>query len=275
MSTFDAGHLVRLPLRFRTDRPLLVGVVHLAALPGSPRYDGSLESVLEAAARDARALAEGGADAIVVENFGDRPFRAHRVDAETVASMALAALACRSAAPELPLGVNVLRNDARSALGLVAVGPASFLRVNVHTGVAVADQGLLHGRADVTLRERSRLGLDCPLLVDVHVKHALPLGGGDLVDAARDAHERGLADALVLSGAATGSAPDPVDLERVRRALPEARLVLGSGLTEANAARFRPLVAAAICGTALKRDGRVDQPVDPERVARMRAGFAS
>jgi membrane complex biogenesis BtpA family protein len=262
--------LDRHPLTFAPGRVLLIGVVHLTPLPGAPGHAGSLARVLDLAAADAQALAEGGADAILVENFGDRPFRAERVDPETIGAMSLALVACRHAAPHLPLGVNVLRNDARAALGIAAATPASFVRINVHTGVAVADQGLLSGRADETLRERGRLGLDCPLLCDVHVKHATPLGGGDLVDAARDASERGLADALVLSGVATGHAPTAEALQRVRRALPDARLVLGSGLDLENAARFRPLLDAAICGTALKREGRVELPVESERVARLR-----
>lgn len=246
-----------------------IGVVHLHPLPGSPGYAGDLEGVLDAAAEDARALARGGAHGAIVENFGDRPFRPGRVDPETVAAMARALERCREAAPDLPLGANVLRNDGRSALGLVAAGAASFVRINVHTGAAVTDQGLIEGRADETLRTRVALAPACPLLCDVHVKHAVPLCGGDLVQAALDTYERGMADALILTGSGTGHAPDPDPIQRVRRALPEAPLFLGSGFSVENAGRFREHLDGAIVGTATKRDGRVDAPVDPERVARL------
>jgi uncharacterized protein len=254
----------------RGPRPLLVGVVHLLALPGAPRHAGGMEPVLERARRDAAALAGGGADALLVENFGDAPFFAGRVPAETVAAMALALAAVCAAAPGLPVGVNVLRNDARSALGLCAGGGASFLRINVHTGAAVTDQGLIEGRAAETLRERARLAPAALILADVHVKHAQPLGGGDLCEAAAEAFERGLADALIVTGQRTGSPPDPADLARVRARLPQAPLLVGSGLTAENAALLLRSADGAIVGTALKEGGRVDAPVDRERVALLR-----
>lgn len=253
--------------------PAFIGVVHLVPLPGSPRYAGSMSAVLEAARYDAAALAEGGAHALIVENFGDAPFFAERVPPETVAAMALALRHVAKAAPALAIGANVLRNDARAALALCATTPASFLRVNVHTGTMVTDQGPVTGRAAETLRERERLAPDARLFADVHVKHAQPLAPERLADAARDAHERGLADALIVSGAATGDATSTRALLEVREAVPGARLLVGSGLDEANAAELLGIADGAIVGTALKEGGDVARPVDVERVRRMRALF--
>ncbi|MFT5462286.1 MAG: membrane complex biogenesis BtpA family protein, partial [Planctomycetota bacterium] len=158
----DLGAHNALRDRLRNKRPLLIGVVHLRALPGSPGAAGRpaeaiMAEVLMAAEIDARALLEGGADGIVVENFGDAPFFASAVPPETVAAMAIAVKSVTAAAPGLPVGVNVLRNDARSALGLCAVTGASFLRVNVHVGAMVTDQGLLTGQAAETMRSRAAL----------------------------------------------------------------------------------------------------------------------
>src|SRR5688500_2043902 len=104
----------------RRGKPLLIGVVHLWPTPGAPRFSGDMEAVLERAAADARSLADGGCDALIVENFGDVPFFRGAVPPETTAAMALAIAAVRRSAPKLVLGVNVLRNDARAALGLCA-----------------------------------------------------------------------------------------------------------------------------------------------------------
>lgn len=246
-------------------RPFLIGVVHLAATPGSPRFSGALGPLLEAAVRDAEALTEGGCHALIVENFGDVPFHPTVVPAETVATLALA-LECVGGVTDLPVGVNVLRNDARAALGLCATGLASFLRVNVHTGQMVTDQGPVCGRAAETLRERGRLCPEATLLADVHVKHATPPAGERLEDAARDAALRGLADALVVSGAATGAAPDPERVERVRAAVPGVPLLIGSGLSSTNAQALLAHADGAIVGTAVKEEGRVERPVDPARV---------
>ena len=215
--------------------PTLVGVVHLAPLPGAPRFAGSMHDVLERAAADAQALASGGCDALVVENFGDVPFFAQRVPPETVAAIARAVERVSAVASGRPVGVNVLRNDARAAIGICAATGASFVRVNVHTGAAATDQGIVEGRAAETLRERARLAPGVKLLADVHVKHARPLDAQSIGQAARDAVRRGLADALIVTGDATGHPPSAALLREVREA-ESAPLFVGSGLDPDRAA---------------------------------------
>lgn len=251
------------------DRPrAVIGMVHLRALPGSPRWDGDMGAVVRAALDDARALAEGGADALVVENYGDVPFTAGRVDAASVAGMAVAIAEIRRQL-SLPVGVNVLRNDVRSALGVAAASGAHFVRVNVHVGAVAADQGVIQSEAHDTLRYRRLLGLDIRILADVQAKHGVPLGPVRIEQEARDCWERGLADALVVSGVATGEPTSMSDLKRVRGAVPEAPLLVGSGATPETVAELLSVADAVIVGTSLKRDGRVANPVDVERVRRL------
>ena len=163
----------------------VIGMVHLRALPGSPRWDGDMPALLRAALDDARALAEGGADALLVENHGDVPFTARRVDAATVAGMAVAIAEIRRALP-LPIGVNVLKNDVRSALAVAAATGARFVRVNVHVGAVATDQGIIESDAHDTLRYRRLLGVDVAILADVQAKHGLPLAPMPIEQEARD-----------------------------------------------------------------------------------------
>jgi uncharacterized protein len=245
---------------------LLVGMVHLAPLPGSPRWGGSLEAVVERAVADARALAEGGFHACLVENLGDAPFTPGRVDPATVAAMAVAVTAVRRAVA-CPIGVNVLKNDAQAALAVAAATGAAFIRVNVHIGAVVGDQGLIQGDAYATLRYRRLLGTETRLFVDVGGKHAVPLAPVELEALARDAAERGLADALVVSGPATGQATDPGDVKRVRAVVPEHPLLVGSGVTPETIGGLLSQADGVIVGTGLKKDGRTRNPVDRDRVA--------
>ena len=104
----------------------------------------------------------------------------------------------------LPVGVNVLRNDAEAALAVAAAAGGRFIRVNVHVGSMFTDQGLLTGEAYKTLRKREALGLPVLILADVMVKHATPPPGLTLESAARDCWFRGLADALIVTGSETG-----------------------------------------------------------------------
>jgi membrane complex biogenesis BtpA family protein len=254
-------------------RPALVGVVHLLPTPGAPRFGGSFEAVLERALSDARALVENGCDALVVENFGDAPFHPERVPPETVAALALAVHAVRAVAGARPVGVNVLRNDARAALGVAAVTGAAFVRVNVHAGAAVTDQGLVQGRAHETLRERERLAPGVAVLADAEVKHATSLARATLGDAVRDLVQRALADGVIVSGSATGRPPEAERVREARAAAGAAWVLVGSGLDADNAAALLAHATGAIVGTALKRDGVVTSPVDPERVRRMRRAF--
>jgi uncharacterized protein len=248
---------------------MVIGVVHVLPLPGAPRWDGDFGAVLDRARADLLALATGGVDAAIIENFGDVPFRAGAVDPETVAALARVVTELRPLTP-LPLGVNVLRNDAAAALAVAAVcaGPGAFIRVNVHSGAMVTDQGVIAGQADRTLRRRRELGADVAILADVLVKHAVPLGNWTIEDAARDAAERGLADALIVTGAGTGQATDLADVRRVRAALPEAIVLVGSGVTAATVAETLTVADGVIAGTALKVSGVTTAPVDAERVRR-------
>ncbi|MDM7914405.1 MAG: BtpA/SgcQ family protein, partial [Candidatus Eisenbacteria bacterium] len=176
-------------------RPLLFGMVHLGPLPGSPRDPEDFEATLRAASADLDALVGGGADGAIVENFGDAPFLPDAVPPVTVAAMTVAAARLRAQAPgAFLLGVNVLRNDAAAALSIAAVTGASCIRVNVHLGAAVTDQGILRGRADETLRLRRALGRPVAIFADVDVKHAAPVAARPVEEEALDLVERGLAD---------------------------------------------------------------------------------
>ena len=251
---------------FQRHHKVLIGVVHLGPLPGSPRWRGDVESVIEFAVKDARAYERGGADALFIENFGDVPFTKGPVATETVAAMAAAGRAIRQAV-KLPIGFNVLRNDARAALALCAVCGGAFIRVNVHIGAMLTDQGLLEGSAYETLRYRQRVYPQAQIFADVHVKHAVPLGNWTIEDAARDTVERGLADALIVSGAGTGLEADIADVERVRRTAPATKVLLGSGVTLENVRDFLPIADGFIVGSSLKLRGKLSNPVDPKRIA--------
>ena len=247
----------------------LIGMVHLQPLPGSPRWQGSMARVIEAALADAQALVEGGIGALLVENFGDAPFAAGRVEAATVAGVTAVAAEIRRAFAETPLGVNVLKNDARAALAVAAAVGGRFIRVNVHAGAVVADQGIVETDAYHTLRDRRLLGAEARIFADVGGKHAVPLVPVELEQAARDLVHRGLADALVVSGPATGQATPLADVKRVRSAVPDVPVLVGSGVTAETVAELLSVADGAIVGTAVKRGDDVRNPVDRGRVERL------
>jgi membrane complex biogenesis BtpA family protein len=247
----------------------LIGMVHLPPLPGSPRWEGSMSAVVAAALDDARALVEGGMDALLLENYRDAPFTAGRVEAATVAAMAVAAAAIRDALPRTPLGISVLKNDGRSALAIACATEAAFIRVSVHAGAVVADQGIVQSDAYHVLRDRRLLAADVEIFADVQGKHAVALAPMDVEHEARDLVHRGLADALVVNGKATGEATPLAEVKRVRGAVPSVPLLVGSGVTPETVGELLSVADAAIVGTSVKRDGDVRKPVDAARVRRL------
>ncbi len=258
----------------------LIGVIHLPALPGDPGYrEGGFASAFARARADADALVAGGVAALIVENFGSAPFvkgcAGDRIPPHQAAALARVCAEARQFG--VPVGVNCLRNDAHTALGIAAACELDFIRVNVHTGAYVTDQGLIEGEAAATLRYRDALGIGsrCEIWADVLVKHAAPLAPLDAETATHDCLDRGLADAVIVSGAATGAPVDVALLRSVRAAAGARPVLIGSGLTPANA---KPLLAhadAAIVGTYVKRDGLVGNPVDPARVRALVAAITN
>lgn len=220
-----------------------------------------MTAVVDAAVADATLLSDVGFGGIMVENFGDAPFFADDVPKATVAAMTRAVGAV-VAAVDVPVGVNVLRNDAAAALAVAVAAGASMIRVNVLSGTMYTDQGVIEGRAASVARERSALGWDGLLLADVFVKHAVPPAGLTLVQAARDLAERSGADAIVVSGTGTGEAVDLADARVVRRAAPDLPVVIGSGATVDTIATLLEEADAAIVGTAIKVGGVTTNPVD-------------
>lgn len=251
---------------FQTSNPI-IGVVHLLPLPTSPRWGGSLKTVVDRAEQEAAALAAGGVDGVIIENFFDAPFAKAQVDPAVVSAISLIIQRVMNLVT-LPIGINVLRNDAHSALAIAACSGAQFIRVNVLTGVMATDQGLIEGQAHQLLRYRRELGSDIKILADVLVKHARPLGSPNLTTAVRETIERGLADGVILSGWTTGSPPSLEDLELAMDAANGTPVFIGSGADWQNIPTLIQAADGAIVASSLKRHGQIDQPVDPIRVSR-------
>lgn len=251
-----------------TPIPRLVGMIHLGPLPGAPRFEGSMTKVVKAAVSDAAVLVDAGFPALMVENFGDAPFFADRVPPETIAGFTRAVVAI-AAETDVVVGVNVLRNDALAALGIAAVTGARMIRVNVLTGTMYTDQGPIVGRSASVVRTRQTLCPDVELWADVMVKHATPPPGANIGQMAADTRFRGMADAIIVSGSGTGSAPDLHAASKVRSAVGEdTRLVIGSGASPENLPDLVTVADTVIVGSSLKVDGHATNRVDPGRAAR-------
>jgi len=253
---------------FGTQQPI-IGVVHLLPLPGSPRWDGQIEPICQRAEQEAVALMTGGIDGIIVENFFDAPFKKDRLDPATVAAFALAIKRVMSLC-DLPIGINCLRNDGLSAVALAVATGAHFIRVNIFTGAMVTDQGIIEGQAHELLMYRRLLQAHkrVKIFADILVKHATAFGIAPEIElAAKDASDRGLADALIVTGSQTGHAAEASDLQRVKKELPDMPLLVGSGCSKENISDLLEVADGVIVASSLKREGILKNPIDVDRVS--------
>lgn len=242
----------------------VIGMVHLRPLPGSPKFAGDLNAVIDVALEDARTWQAAGAHGLMVENFGDVPFFKSDAPRETIAAMTAVASAIRKEVPGLPLGINVLRNDGQSALAIASAVGASYIRVNVLSGAAVTDQGVIEGRAAALIRYRAALRADhIGVLADVRVKHAEPLAERPLQDEVEELVYRAGADAVIVSGTGTGKPTDPSHAQEVRQYAGNTPVLIGSGANAQSIPQLKPACDGFIAGSAAKPGGAIDAMVDP------------
>ena len=248
---------------FAASKPI-VGMLHAPALPGSPKNQLGFEGIIEWVLNDAQILADCGVEALLIENFGDAPFYPGTVPPHTLSFMTALAREVRSAS-HLPLGINILRNDANGALAVAAAAGAEFIRVNIHTGARLTDQGVIQGLAHGTIRYRQLVGPDIKIWADVDVKHSSPLAARTLENEVEETLSRGYADAVIVTGTATGRATPLEDVRTAKRAAGNAPVIVGSGVDLKSLGAILNVADGLIVGTSFKKDGITTNPVDLER----------
>ena len=156
---------------------------------------------------------------------------------------------------------------------------ASFVRINVHTGARVTDQGLVQGEAAATLRLRRALAAErIAIWADVDVKHSAPLGGArPLLQEVEDLTKRGMADVVLVTGEGTGKGVDLEKLGAVKRASGKPVLV-ASGATLATLIALASSSDGVVVGSALREGsipgGAIDVRLAKEFAAAFRDAFA-
>ncbi|MHC4947349.1 MAG: BtpA/SgcQ family protein [Planctomycetota bacterium] len=248
----------------------LIGMVHVAALPGTPRSRLGVADVARQAAGEARLLADAGFDAVIVENMHDLPYLLRDVGPEITASMTAVAAAVR-AAVALPLGVQILAGANRASLAVAHAVGAEFIRAEGFVFASVADEGLLaDADAGPLLRYRRAIGAEAVrILADVKKKHSAHAitADVDVAEIARAAEFFG-ADGVIITGVATGL-PIRVDDLGTARVATELPLVVGSGVTPDSIGDLFAYADAIIVGSWFKRDGLWSNPPDPDRARAM------
>ena len=247
----------------------VIGMLHVPALPGTPRHAGGIAPLLDQVLAEAETYRACGLHALMVENMHDVPYVQHP-GPEITAAMAVVAREVKRAHPQLPLGIQILAGANREALSAALAAGADFIRAEAFVFGHVADEGYMDSCAGALLRHRKAIGAESiAVFTDIKKKHSAHAVTAD-VDIVQTAHaaEYFLSDGLILTGAATGQA---ASLEELRAVYAATRLpvLVGSGLTAENLPDYLPVADAFIIGSFFKRAGHWENPLDPGRIHRL------
>lgn len=254
---------------FGNKKPV-IGMVHLKALPGSPAYKEDWKEILDMALKDARALYEGGVDGIQIENQFDKPFlRQKQLGPETTAFLTAAGCAVRKEFPEIPMGINIHMNGGLQAVAAAAACGADWIRVfNLANGY-ISNSGYVDALGPELLRYRKIIDAEQVMIFgDFQVKH-----GSHAVTSDRSLEEKAsdvevcMADAAIITGDATGKAPDAESIRKVKGKI-SIPLLIGSGLNAGNAKELWREADGAVIGSGFKGEADLHAPVDRELVRR-------
>lgn len=240
----------------------VIGMIHCLPLPGAMSYGGDMKAVTDRALADLEAMERAGVDAVIVENFCDKPITAKLDPGQMAALSAVTALVKERST--IPVGVDAAFCDPVAGLAIAVATGAEFIRVPVFTDTVITAAGRIEPCAAELMKWRKLLGgEDVALLCDIQTKHTFMVSGAiSLEESASMAEENG-ADAIIVTGAHTGSSSSVDTIQRVRGAT-SLPLIAGSGVNAKNLPEQLSLVDAAIIGSSMKRHGKAWEPIDYE-----------
>jgi len=251
---------------FSSAKPV-IGMLHAPALLGSPHFKNDLKKIVDFVLHDAETLARSKVDGLLIENYGDKPFFPNEVPQETVAHLSTLAREVKNRF-SLPLGINVLRNDAKSALAIALASGAEFIRVNILTGARLTDQGILEGKAHEIFRYREQIGAShIKIFADISVKSSWALANRSIEEEVSDTLHRAGANGVIVSGMSTGKPVDLQQLQTVKNNSGPLPVWIGSGVTPENIGELSQWADGFIVGSSLKPN--LEAPIEGARVRKL------
>ncbi|KAG7481949.1 mitochondrial Precursor [Solea senegalensis] len=249
-------------------KSVVIGMIHVKALPGTPLHRMKVSQIVEDACREASIYRDAGIDGVIVENMHDLPY-SFSVGPEVCACMTAVSTAVRGVCPLLPLGVQILSSANQQALAVALASGLDFIRAEGFVFSHVADEGLLsEACAGDLLRYRRRVGAEhVQIFTDVKKKHSAHALTSDVsIEETSRAAEFFLSDGVIVTGAATGAEADTRELRDVSQSV-RIPVLIGSGVTYDNMERYLN-ANGMIIGSHFKEGGHWANAVDPERVKR-------
>ncbi len=244
----------------------IIGMVHIEALPGTPRSSAGIAEIVAAALHDAALLAEGGVDAIMIENMHDRPYLNRTVGPEIVSAMTAIAVELRRQI-DLPMGIQILAGANKAALAVALAAGFDFIRAEGFVFGHLADEGWMDSDAGELLLYRKQIGAEhIQVFTDIKKKHSSHAVSADVsIPETAKAAAFFLSDGVIVTGVATGEKASIEEVKAVKSAV-KIPVIIGSGIDAGNIHEYLNFADAFIVGSSLKIDGNWENHVDLNRV---------
>lgn len=241
-------------------------MVHVQALPGTPKNKYSLNTIISKAVADAKILADEGLDAIMIENMHDRPYLNREVGPEIVAAMTTVACEIRNQI-KIDLGIQILAGANKQALAVALAADFNFIRAEGFVFAHLADEGMMNSDAGELLRYRKQIGADeIRIYTDVKKKHSSHAISSDVsIEETAKAAEFFLVDGVIVTGNATGEEASVNDVKTVKESV-GLPVYIGSGIDENNIETYWNYADGFIIGSSFKKAGCWENDVDAARV---------
>ncbi|WP_346859109.1 BtpA/SgcQ family protein [uncultured Draconibacterium sp.] len=246
----------------------IIGMVHIGALPGTPRNNQQIETIIKNAVADALILQNAGVDSIMIENMHDRPYLNRNVGPEIVAAITSVAIRLRQEV-SVPMGIQILAGANKAALAVALAAGFDFIRAEGFVFGHLADEGMMNSDAGELLRYRKQIGAEhIRIFTDIKKKHSSHAISGDVsIAETAKAAEFFLVDGVIVTGSATGEKASLEDVKAVKKAV-NVPVLIGSGIDEKNIEEYWTYADGFIVGSYFKRNGNWENEVDEERVQR-------
>lgn len=244
----------------------LIGMIHVPALPGTPKNTSGPKDIIKAALKEAAVYKEAGLNSVAIENMHDVPYLNKDAGAEITSLMSIIGYEIKQKL-NLFCGIQILAAANKQALSAAYSAGLDFIRAEGFVFGHIADEGFIQSDAAELLRYRKMIGADnVAVFTDIKKKHSSHSVTSDisLADTAKAA-EFFLSDGVIVTGNATGEETDIEQLKSVRKAT-KLPVLVGSGITAQNINNYYDFADGFIVGSYFKKAGKWYNPLDIKRI---------
>ncbi len=230
-------------------------MIHLKALPGTPKYSGNVTEIIKTAVAEAEIYKINGIDGLAIENMHDTPYLKNEVDHEISSLMAIIGYEIKKRT-RLPCGIQILSSANKAALAAAKSAGLDFIRAEGFVFGHLADEGYIDSCAGELLRYRKKIDAEnIAIFTDIKKKHSSHAISADvdIVETAKAA-EFFLSDGLVVTGIATGKSADLNEILAIKEKC-KTPVIVGSGITIDNIEEYLSVCDAMIVGSYFKENG--------------------